>query len=100
MLNIHFIGDEDLNFRKPLIMATHGSIGEFNPSVEDWTSYMERLEQYFTTNGIPSSQAEKRRAVLLSVCGASTYQLTRSLTLPSKLTEESFARIVQLVREP
>ena len=54
--------------------ATHGTIGEFNPECDDWVSYTERLEQYFTANDIASGQHAKRRAILLSVCGASTYQ--------------------------
>ena len=45
-------------------MATHGSIGEFNASIEDWTSYTERLEQYFTANGIGSNQAQAEQRVL------------------------------------
>ena len=39
-------------------MAIHGSIGQFNASVEDWTLYTECLEQYFTANGIGSNQAQ------------------------------------------
>ena len=37
---------------KPLIMATHCSIREFNPVQEDWVSYTEHLIQYFMANGI------------------------------------------------
>lgn len=40
-------------------MATHGTIGEFKAAIEDWI-YTERLEQYFTANGIGAGQAEKR----------------------------------------
>ena len=54
-------------------MATHGSVGEFNPDREDWISYTERLTQYFVANGI-SEEGEKRKAILLSSCGAATYQ--------------------------
>ena len=46
-------------------MTTHGTIGPFEQGKEDWTSYTERLEQYFTVNDIDS--VEKRRAILLSV---------------------------------
>ena len=35
-------------------------------------SYTERLEHYFEANDVNS--AEKQRAILLSGCGASTYQ--------------------------
>ena len=46
---------------------------EFNPAVEDWTSYAERLEFYFAANEV--KEAEEQRAVLFSVCGAATYKL-------------------------
>ena len=69
-------------------MATHGRIGEFNPQREDWTSYTERLQEYFAANEI--EEAAKQKAVLLSVVGVEMYQLMRSLTAPQKPTEKSF----------
>ena len=74
----------------------HGSIGEFDRTQEDWVSYCERLEQYFVANDVKN--ADKQRAILLSVCGASTYQLIRNLVAPNKPTEKTFAEIVKLVR--
>ena len=58
-------------------MVTHVSNGEFNASIDNWTLYTERLEQYFTANSIGSNQAqaEQRRAILLAVCCPTTYQL-------------------------
>ena len=43
-------------------MATLGKTGEFQPSVEDWMQYAERLEFFFTT-------AEKKLAKFLVVVG-------------------------------
>ncbi len=62
-------------------MATIGKIDEFDRSVEDWVSYTERMEQYFVANGIRAVEADmpKKRAVLLTVCGPSMYQLIRNL---------------------
>ena len=65
-------------------MATHGSLGEFNPTRNDWTSYAERLELYFTANDITE---RKQQAILLSVCGAEMYRLIRDLIAPTKHTE-------------
>ena len=62
-------------------MATHGSIEELNSTREDWLSYTERLIQYFVANG-KSEEGDKRRAILLSSCGAATYQLIRNLVAP------------------
>ena len=49
------------------MVATHGSIGEFNSEKE---TYTERLEEYLMAIGVEA--AEKQRAILLSVYGAST----------------------------
>ena len=54
-------------------MATHGNFGQFDRGVEDWAAYCERLEQYFLANDV--TDPTKQLAVLLSVCGAATYQL-------------------------
>ena len=78
-------------------MGRHGSISEFDAGREDWVSYTERLSQYFIANGIADDEAAKKRAILLSVCGASTYQLMRNLSAPAKPTEKSFAELVKLV---
>ena len=78
-------------------MAAHGTLGEFNYSKEDWTSYAERLELYFTANDV--STAAKQQAILLSVCGAETYQLIRDLVAPKKPTEHTFAKLVKLVKD-
>jgi len=76
----------------------HGSIGEFNADREDWVSYTERLIQYFVANGI-SEEGDTRRAILLSSCGASTYQLIRNLVVPGKPTDKTFSQIVSLVQD-
>ena len=48
-------------------------------------------------NGI--EDATKHQAILLSVCGPSTYQLIRDLLSPTKPTDKSFAELVTLVKE-
>ena len=78
-------------------MATHGSVGEFAPGKETWLSYAERLEQYFLANDVQAQ--EKKRAILLSICGASTYQLIRNLVSPQKPSEKTFDELVKLVQE-
>ena len=89
----YYTGDEE----KLKGMATHGQFGEFNPQREDWTSYTERLQEYFIANGL--EDAAKKKAVLLSIVGAETYQLMRNLTAPAKPTEKSFDQLIKLVEE-
>ncbi|KAL5502914.1 hypothetical protein EMCRGX_G009772 [Ephydatia muelleri] len=52
---------------------------------------------YFTANNIKTD--EKRRAILLSVCGAHIYQLVRSLVSLEKPADKIFEEIVKLVRD-
>ena len=73
-------------------MATYGKIGEFKESEETWTQYVERLEQYFLANEV--TDATKKRAILLSVCGSKTYALARDLLQPAKPAETTLKKIV------
>ena len=70
---LHF-GDEDN-------MALIGKVEEFQEN-DNWIEYTERLEHYFTANEI--TDAGKKQAVLLSLCGAKTYKLIRNLASPGK----------------
>ena len=79
--------------------ALHGSTGAFDPQVEDWTCYTERLENYFIANKIDAGAADQRRAILLSVCGPTTYQLIRNLVQPDAPTTKSYAALVKLVKD-
>ena len=72
--------------------AVHGAVAPFDPSIDEWSEYIERLQFYFTANGI--KEDSKIRAVLLSCCGPSTFQLLRSLVLPTPLTNFSFSELV------
>ena len=49
--------------------------------------------------GPPYATDDKKKAILLSTCGAETYQLIRSLVAPQKPTEKPLSDIVQLVRD-
>ncbi len=78
-------------------MATHGTLGEFNPTREDWTFYAERLELYFTANDIVTGK-KQQAILLLSICGAETYRLIRDLVTPTKPPEKTFAELVKIVK--
>ena len=78
-------------------MALLSNLGPFDQSAEHWPEYCERVELHLAANGI--DDAERKRAALLSVCGASTYHLIRSLVTPDKPTDKTFAEIVKLVKD-
>ena len=62
---------------------------------------IERLQQYFTANDTKDDEgsAAKKHAILLSVCGAETFRLIKSLLAPVKPETKSFQEIVELVEQ-
>ena len=89
----HISGDED----KRIEMAVHGILVAFNPREEDWTEYAERLSFYFATNGI--TNGAKKRAILLSCVGLTTFRLMRSLVLPASLDSLSYDDLMSKVKD-
>lgn len=74
-------------------MATFGTIGKFVE--EDWTEYEEMLGRFFLANGI--MEEDKKRSILLSVCGAKTYKVIRNLATPRKPGEIPHDELDKLV---
>ena len=75
-----------------------GHIEEFDPAVEEWKQYVERLEQFLQANDITGAdKAVKRRATFLSVIGRSAYNLLRSLLAPTKPTEKTYEQLVEVL---
>ena len=72
-----------------------GQMDCFDSTVEDWSTYVKRLEQYCVANDVKD---EKKVAVLLSFVGAKTYNLLRSLTAPAKPSEKTFKENVDLLK--
>ena len=89
--------------------ALIGSIGAFDPSLETFTAYLERLEQFYIANDIgqvddDASEAVKRAAdkkkvaVIISVIGSKTYNTLRDLCSPTAPKEKSFSEICELLK--
>ena len=76
----------------------HGTMSEFQPGGrESWSTYTERLGHYFVANKV--TEAEQKRAILLSVCGPTTFKLIKSLADPSKFPTMTFVELCALVKE-
>ena len=60
-----------------ITMATCGSVVQFDPEKEEWTSYVERLNYYLIANEV--KEDAKKCAILMSGCGPTTYKIIRSL---------------------
>ena len=76
----------------------HGTMSEFHPGgKESWSTYTERLGHYFVVNKV--AEAEQKPAILLSVCGPTTFKLIKSLADPSNFLTMTFAELCALVKE-
>ena len=89
--------------------ALIGTIGFYEPSLETFTAYLERLEQFFIANDIGQCAADateavkkaadkKQVAVIISVMGSKTYNTLRDLCSPTAPKDKSFAEICQLLK--
>ena len=76
-------------------MPTFGRISEFVVEDERISAYLERVELYFGANDIAN---EKKVAILLSVIGAKTYAVLRSLVAPDQPKDKSFAELKTLLK--
>ena len=72
-----------------------GRMEEFLPG-SDWKHYVERLEMFFTVNGIPT---EKQILSILTLMGSKMYALLRSISVPRKAKELSFMEIVDTLAQ-
>ena len=80
----------------PTYMAAVGSVTAFRPKSENIASYLERVELYFTANNFP---AERKVPALLSIIGANTYEVLRSLLAPNLPQNKSYGDLVRKLKE-
>ena len=72
----------------------YGTVVAFDPAVEEWSEYTERLVHYFHANDIVADG--KRRAILRAFVGPTVYRLLRMLASLKKLDEFEFSELVDL----
>ena len=78
-------------------MATFGAVGEFHEKNEQWSTYIDRFEEFFIANNINS--APQKRAILNSTVGSVTFKLIGSLLHPKKPKEATYDEIVKLLSD-
>ena len=86
-----------LHFLVTRMAVAFSKVNVFNPSQDEWPLYVERLEHVFVANGI--TDGAKKRAVFLSVIGASNYKLLSSLVAPAKPGEKEYSALVDKLTE-
>ena len=74
---------------------TFGSVGAFDPTLEDWISYSERVDHYLEANKV--SPDNKKLSVCLSTCGPATYTLTWNLVSPASPSSKTYKEIIAIV---
>ena len=77
--------------------STFGTLSEFKADIDDWNSYVERLQFFFIANGI--TDESKQKAILSSSCGADACKIFKGLTVPAKPGEESVSELAKLMRK-
>ena len=67
---------------------------------EEFSHYMERLEFFFTANGIEDTpeNAGRTKAILVSVIGSKTYGLFSDLLVPNRPTDKSHSEIAEFLK--
>ena len=75
--------------------AIHGKFSYFNSSHESLSSYSKRLGYYFAANEVQDE--DRKKAILLTVRGPSTFQLQKSLLWPGTPADKSYSKLVEVL---
>ncbi|UYV80200.1 K02A2.6-like, partial [Cordylochernes scorpioides] len=79
-------------------MANFGSIESFDPkNPEKWIVNLERMIFFFLANDIV--KAERRKAIFLTLIGAETYAIARSLASPKELSFVEYDYLIKLLTD-
>lgn len=71
-----------------------GHIEEYHPEAGDFSTYIERFEQFLEANDVPEG---KKVAVFLSMIGAKSYALLKSLVSPEQPSKKKYSELVSVL---
>ena len=74
-----------------------GRVYQFDPNLEHWQQYVDRLGHFLDANGI--TDEGKKRSVFLTVIGPAAYRLLISLITPAKPGEKGYDDLVKTLTE-
>ena len=75
--------------------STYGKMEEFNPELESFATYGERIFLFFEANGIEEA---KRVPIFLSIIGTKSYALLRDLLLPDKPRDKDLEVLMEVLK--
>ena len=76
-------------------MSFFSQLCEFSINTEEWFTYIERLEVYFSSNGIDDDT--KKKAIMLCVVGSENYKLIRDLTAPDTPADKTYGQLKTII---
>lgn len=76
-------------------MATLGKLHKFKLDVEDFATYMERVEIFFAINGM---EGDKKVPVFLNAIGGTAYGVLHSLVAPDTPMSKSFQVLTETLQ--
>lgn len=71
-------------------MSLIGSIEHFKPGLDDFASYLERLEQLFVCNAV---EEDMKVAMFITLAGGETYSILKDLISPKKPSTLTYAQL-------
>ena len=80
-------------------MNQYAKFEAFDPDEDNWSKYAERWDMAFMVDGVGDADTDKKRAVLLTVCGTSTFALLKALSAPNTPSKVSFAELYKSLSE-
>ena len=82
-------------------MPSLGKIEQFDPASTNINCYLERLEQYFITNGVLEDTGErfKHRATLISVISSKAYDVPSDLCSPEAPSEKTHGDLATILKD-
>ncbi|XP_066955294.1 uncharacterized protein [Macrobrachium rosenbergii] len=72
-----------------------GNVADYNPDLEDFDVYVERVQLFFTVNDI---EEEKKTAVFLTLVGPKNYAILRDLIHPSNPNSKTFDELILVLK--
>ncbi|XP_061196632.1 uncharacterized protein K02A2.6-like [Saccostrea echinata] len=73
-----------------------GRVDVFDPAIETWTTFEERLDNFFTANAVDDN---KKVPALLSLVGPKTYALLRDLTAPELPKARTYKQLTKALKD-
>ena len=80
----------------PVVLVEIRTKLDFEANQDDWETFMERLDFYFTANGI--TDENKQKVIMLTKVSAKTYTLIRDFRAPAKLKDKTFTQLEELMK--